>query len=80
LRILSNDSNHALKGVTLYLTMNEARELHSSLESLMDSGVHVNHSHINDVEYTHEITVVIYCENDFNGFNQRSIKLIQEDS
>lgn len=80
MRILDNDFDKALKNITLYVTLSEAKELCDDLQSLINDFSSTNHVHVNDVEYTHEITVAVYDENDFDGFNQRSKQLIQEDN
>lgn len=78
MRILNNDTNAPLENVIIYLKKDEAVELIGALESLLNSEKTAEHSHINDLEYTHEITVAIYDEDNLNGFDQRSKKLIQE--
>ena len=79
MRILDNDSNKALKNITLYITISEAKNLNDDLQSLINDFSSNNHVHVNDGDYTHEITVAVYDDNDFDGFNQRSKLLIEED-
>lgn len=79
MRILDQDSDKTLKDVILYFTIEEANELKDDLEKLINKHRSNEHAHINDLQYTHEITVAIYDENDLDGFNERSIELIKQD-
>lgn len=80
MRILNNDTNVPLESITIYLKKDEAIELMMTLEDLLNSEKNAEHSHVNDLEYTHEITVTIYDDDNLNGFDQRSKKLIQENA
>jgi hypothetical protein len=79
MRILDQDSNKALKDIILYFTIEEATELRDDLENLISKHRSNEHAHINDLQYTHEVTIAIYDENDLDGFNERSKELILQD-
>lgn len=79
MRVLDNDSDKALKNVTLYLTFEEANELKHDLERLIENFGNNEHVHINDSENSREITVVLYDENHLDMFDERSKKLIRKD-
>ncbi|MCL2694758.1 MAG: hypothetical protein FWE69_00340 [Clostridiales bacterium] len=79
MRILDYDSDTALKNVTLFLALNEAKELKDALEYLMSDFQSFNHAHITDAEYVHEITIATHDETDIDGFSERAKKIIQED-
>ena len=78
MRMLNNDLDVAFENVTIYLNIGEIAEMLGALESLLKNGKIGDHHHINDTEYAHEITLVMYDENDLHEFEQRSRKLIQE--
>jgi hypothetical protein len=79
LRILNNDADTALKSITLYLTLSELNELQDSLNSILNCPTFCNHEHIDDDEFTHEVTVTVYDEDHLHGFDHRSVQLIRED-
>ncbi|WP_047153642.1 hypothetical protein [Aneurinibacillus tyrosinisolvens] len=79
MRLLDNDTSKSLRNVILYLKLEEANELKADLERLIDSFGNNEHVHINDLNFNHEITVVLYNESNLKGFDERSIKLIKED-
>ena len=76
MRILDFDNNLALKSVVLYLRKEEAEELSSSIKDLILAEEDKNHSHVNDITYEHEITVVLYDDKNLESLNKRSQDLI----
>lgn len=74
MRILDK-SGKSLNSILLMLTPEEAEELIGDLESL-DPAVG-NHSHINDINYTREITVAIYTPENLRFFSQDVRKAIE---
>jgi len=78
MRILDGTSDNALTDVYIYLTIEEAKEMLDSLAALLEKPDN-NHTHIDDNEYKHEITISIYTEDNIKYFNKRSQKLILED-
>jgi hypothetical protein len=81
MRILDDDGDRKLDSVTLYLTIGEAEELAADLPRLVSSPK-AKHTHVYDRDMKKELTVCIYDEKttDGYGFNERSKKLIVEDS
>ena len=79
MRILDNDNDKALKNLTIYLKVCEAKELLGDLQRLVKNSNDYGHAHINDEEFIHEITLVVYDESDLKGLNNRSKKIISED-
>jgi hypothetical protein len=78
MRILDIESGKTLDNVCLYLTSSEAKDVMSSIKNLLSRKIE-HHAHINDDTYQHEVTVTIYNEDDLEGFDERSKKLIRED-
>ena len=76
MRILDINTDLLLKDVALYLTKDEAKELRDTLTDLLVEGKTGNHAHINDLDYEHELTVLIYDEGNVDSLNERSKKII----
>ena len=79
MRILDNDNDKAINSVMLILTSIEVVELRDDLTRLLKKKVVNDHSHINDLEYEHEITVAIYESGQEHKLNERIQKLILSD-
>ena len=78
MRILDQNADKSLNDILIYLTYDEALELKSSLDDLLERPSN-NHSHISSKDYSKELTVCIYDENNLTGFNERSTTLIKND-
>jgi helix-turn-helix protein len=78
MRILDRDSNKTINNVILYLSEDEASVLQSSLQNLLEKPEN-NHTHINNPDFTKEITVCIYDPGNLTGFDERSKKVIMSD-
>ena len=78
MRILDADNDLTLNNVTLYLKSEEARQMLGYLKNLLDDPQN-NHAHVNDDEYQHEVTLVIYTESNIQSLNARSQRVILED-
>ena len=78
MRILDEISDTSLEKIILYLTDSEALELRDSLNDILKKPTN-NHAHINNQNYSKEITVCIYDKNRLDSFNERSKKLIMND-
>jgi len=81
LRILDQDKgkDEPVRNVLLMLTFDEAKELRDSLDGLIERRSVVDHSHINDSEYKHEITIALYEPNGALPFSNMVKRLILED-
>lgn len=79
MRILNEDSNKSMKNALLLLTVQEASELRDDLERLLSQKIFNDHSHINDSDYEHELTIALYNPDNIEEFNERTKKLISHD-
>ncbi len=80
MRILDRGHDRPLSKIGLFLTKDEALELRDSLTSLLENKARKGfHHHINNAEYSKEITLAIYSENDLSEFDKRTQHLIQDD-
>ena len=79
MRIYDEDNDKASENVSLFLTVEEAKEMIDTLEGLLVQAKNTaTHAHLNDDDYEHEITVTIYDENKLDGLHERIKKLIIE--
>lgn len=76
MRILNQDNGQSIKNILLLLTDSEAAELRDDLGRLLSHKVPNDHSHINDSEYAHELSLALYRVNDAAPFDDRVKKLI----
>lgn len=77
MRILDEDNDRGLDSATIYLSIDEALQLRSALDSVIrDPSLH---HHINDEDFKKEITICIYDEKNLKHFDERSKKLILHD-
>jgi hypothetical protein len=79
MRIYNADTDKKANKVTIYLTLDEAKEMRDSLEALLNDSKKLRHEHIPDQDFKREITVCIYNENNLSGLDDRSKKLILQD-
>lgn len=80
MRIYDEDNENVIKNVSIFLTIDEAKEMSDSLDGLLKAYKNnADHTHINDETYQHEITISLYDEANLKGFNERAKKLIRED-
>jgi len=79
MRILDEDNDKALKNLMILLTIEEAAELRDDLERMLQKNDSNEHTHINDMEFNHEITVVVYNNRKIDCFNERTKRLILND-
>ena len=79
MRILDQDNDRSVNAVTLYLTKSEAAELRDSLEYILEDPVG-RHEHTSSNDYAKEVTVCIYDPDHLTNFDERSKRLILEDS
>jgi len=77
MRILDEDNDIALDNVSIFLTIEEAKEMIDTLEGLIKEAKNTaSHGHLNDDNYKHEITVTIYNEKQLDGLQERIKRLI----
>ena len=75
MRIYDSDDDKTIDNVTLYLTVDEARELHDDLAGLIDRPAG-NHAHINSSDYQKEITMCIYDAKNLDSFDEKTKKIL----
>lgn len=78
MRILDETNDRSLKGVSLFLTPEEAESMLAQLGALV-SRTRRHHVHIEDEDSEREITIAIYTESNVSQFDRRSRLLIEED-
>jgi hypothetical protein len=80
MRIFDEDNQNVINNVSIFLTIDEAKEMLDSLDGLLKAYKNdADHTHINDETYQHEITLSLYDETNLKGFNERAKKIIKED-
>lgn len=67
----------SLESLTLYITIDEAKELYDDLAKLIADPIG-NHTHINSSDYKKELTVCIYDPENMNLFNKATKNLLQK--
>jgi hypothetical protein len=78
MRILDETSDKALSRITIFLTQAEAAELKDAIESVLQANAH--HEHVPSGDYTKEITLCVYEDGKLDAFDERSKKLILQDT
>ena len=80
MRIYDSAADAKTNNVILYLTPDEAQEMKDSLELLLNDR-NRHHEHIPDREsnFSREITLCIYREDNLSSFDEKSKKLILND-
>ena len=78
MRILDEESNKKLDCVSVFLTKTEAIQLRGYLNQLLSNPT-MQHAHLLSEDFQKEITICLYDIKNLEGFNTRSIKLINED-
>lgn len=77
MRIHDSQNDTVTKNLILFLTEKEAQQLIGALENVLEDDSAGNHWHINDKEYTHEITVTIVRPGKLNEYDNRSQEILQ---
>jgi hypothetical protein len=82
MRLLDEESDRTVKKLALYLTPKEAEEVRKALDSLLSDAERgkMEHVHLNDREYEHHLTLVIYWTERADEFQPRWRRLIVEDT
>ncbi|MBE7045425.1 MAG: hypothetical protein E7397_07825 [Ruminococcaceae bacterium] len=80
MRILDEDRDTTVDNVLILFTKEEAIQLISSLEDLIADETKGNHHHINNNDYSKELTIALYNEKNIDDwFSERCKRLIQYD-
>lgn len=75
MRIYDPDNDKTFDNVTLYLTIDEARELYDDLAGIIEHPAG-NHAHINSSDYQKEVTVCVYDTEHLDLFDEKSKKIL----
>lgn len=79
MRIYDQEKDVTVKSITLCLSKTEAVELKDSLLLLLKDKKNVRHEHINDSDFSHEITIVLYDKKSVDFLNERIKKVVEND-
>jgi hypothetical protein len=82
MRILDITNDVSLSNILIYLTEDEARDLRSSIDSILESAAGSSHQHISNEDYQKEISICTYDPNNLESIkslDKRSKKIILED-
>jgi len=79
MKMLDLTTDKSIKTLTLLLQETEARQLLGYLEMLLTEAGQNEHHHLNNEDYSKEITVALYDENNIESFSDRVKTLIQDD-
>ncbi|MBS0620999.1 MAG: hypothetical protein JSS61_06035 [Verrucomicrobia bacterium] len=79
MRIYNLDADQKIENVIIYLTPDEALEMKTSLDLMINDSNKHHHEHVLDSEYKREITVCIYKDDNLSSFDERSKRLILND-
>ena len=81
MRLLDEDSDRTIKSLALYLTPKEAESARNALENLLawHAQGNIEHVHLDDREYEHHLTLVLYTPEQAGAFQERWRRLIVED-
>jgi uncharacterized membrane protein YukC len=77
MKILNEDTDARIKGVSVYFTLEEAKQCFDFLEALI-SDTTMHHLHVNCIDDSDTVTIAIYNPKNLVGFDDRSKKLILE--
>jgi hypothetical protein len=77
MRIYDSQNDKTIENITLYLTIDEARELHHDLSDLIERPIG-NHAHVMSNDYQRELTVCVYDKDNLAMFDEKSKKVIME--
>lgn len=81
MRILDNRNDMSMKNISVFFTKTEALEMLDIIEELLKNlNTDGYHLHLNDEDFSHEITFSIYSEKNIKSFNKRTQRLLEEDN
>ena len=78
MRIFDNKGDRTIKSVSIFLSVEEAKELKDSLAILIKEPFK-KHLHVNDDKFEHEITVSVNTDEVIESYSERFKKVIVED-
>ena len=75
MRLLNDQSDKKLDNVTIFLTREEAKQLTSYLNHLLNKS-NDQHAHLSNDDFQKEITICLYDKKDLSHLHPRARKLI----
>lgn len=78
MRIYNQKNDKTFDSITIYLTIEEARELHDDLNSLIKHP-QGNHVHVSSNDFQYELTVCIYDKDNLDLFDEKSKIVLSND-
>lgn len=78
MRFINQENGQPISDMLLLMTYQEACEIRDDLERLISSDKLNEHSHVNDAEFRHELTLSIYDEGHLDGYQDNIKKWILE--
>ena len=78
MHIYDPNTDTELNAITIYLTPQEASELHDELTRLL-AQPRGNHAHLSSADFQREATICIYRKEDIDTFDDRSKEIIKTD-
>ena len=79
MRILDEKTNNSISNLTILLEKDEAVQLIGYLEDLILEKTPNEHCHLNNADYSKEITIALYEKYNVEGFSDRYKSLIMND-
>ena len=79
MRILDQNTNKSIKNITVLLEKAEAIQLMGYLEELVVDEKQNAHYHLNNADYSKEITIALYDNDNLSNFSDRYKLLIAND-
>ena len=79
MRILDETSGKSINNLVLLFKKTEAIQLIGYLEALVSDETNNEHYHLNNDDYSKEITIALYDTNTINNFSDRYKRLIIKD-
>jgi len=80
MRIFDEMANKSVSNLTLLLEKAEAIQLIGYLEELVSvEGIQSDHYHLNNADYSKEITIALYENGNLDNFSERYRLLISKD-
>jgi hypothetical protein len=76
--IYDRKTKRELDSIDVYLTNDEGEYLCSMLSQLLNN-LKLNHLHVNDKDYSKELTIAVYGKDNLSDFDDESKRLIEKD-
>lgn len=74
---INQENGRPINDMLLLMTAQEACEIRDDLERLIASDQLNDHSHINDADFKHQLTLAVYDENHLDGYQDHIKKFLK---